>query len=206
MTMTSGIHHQLSLLQLRLCLLGPSIFFCLEGCEISRADCWTYRTVFTFEGSFSRGVTEISDELVAACSDTLECLEILHNPFVHISPTSIDLSKATKLRDATFRALSLSVAWVTMALQTISPRHRDLRQISIHACHDLALAAVDVNTTRAFGGQWLDLDHLVQLWESRSIRTKLIHATPARETQGMGKHIGRWLAEATKRGVIDLVE
>ncbi|KAF9644799.1 hypothetical protein BDM02DRAFT_841941 [Thelephora ganbajun] len=147
------------------------------------------------------------EELLAACSDTLECLEILHNPSVHTSLTSINLSKATKLRAATFRALSLSVAWITMALQTISPRHQDLRQISIHACHDLALATIDANMMQSFGGQWLDLDRLlVQLWESRSIQTKLMHVTPVQETQDMGEQVGRWLPEATERGIIDLVE
>ncbi|KAF9645259.1 hypothetical protein BDM02DRAFT_3120480, partial [Thelephora ganbajun] len=143
---------------------------------------------------------------MAACSDTLECLEILHNPFVHAGPASIDLSKATKLKAATFRAVSLSVAWITIALQTISPRHRDLQQISIHACHDLALAAVDADTTQAFGGQWSDLDHLlVQLWDSRSIRTKVMPATPTQERQGMGEHVRHWLPKATKRGIIDFV-
>ncbi|KAF9644823.1 hypothetical protein BDM02DRAFT_3121302 [Thelephora ganbajun] len=52
------------------------------------------------------------------CSDTLECLDITHNLFGHTGPASIDLSKATKLRDTIFRARSLSVAWITMAFRS----------------------------------------------------------------------------------------
>ncbi|KAF9645555.1 hypothetical protein BDM02DRAFT_3120021 [Thelephora ganbajun] len=86
-----------------------------------------------------------------------------------------------------------------MTLPTISPRHRDLRQISIHACHDLAIPTVNVRVIQAINGQWLDLDRLLdQLCESRSIRTKLIHTIPVQK-----QRIGRRLPEAAKRGIID---
>jgi hypothetical protein len=49
-----------------------------------------------------------------------------------VEPASIDLSKATKLKDVVFQPRSREVEWVTMALQTITSKHRDLRQISIH--------------------------------------------------------------------------
>lgn len=47
-------------------------------------------------------------------------------------PVSIDFSKATKLRDVAFRPGSSNVEWVTATLQTISPAHQNLRQISIY--------------------------------------------------------------------------
>jgi len=49
------------------------------------------------------------------------------------SPASIDLSMATKLKDAVFQLASRSpnVGWVTLALRTITPKHRNLRRISI---------------------------------------------------------------------------
>ncbi|KAF9644818.1 hypothetical protein BDM02DRAFT_3272164 [Thelephora ganbajun] len=144
------------------------------------------------------------EELVAAYSDTLESLDVTHNMFSYTTLVSIDLSKATKLRDATFRPGSLSVAWITVALQTVSPKHRNLRQIVIYLRYDMTLVTADPNAMQAIGGQWLDLDHLlVQFWESRSIRTKLICETPG---QGMVERIGRLLPEVTKRGTIDLVE
>ncbi|KAF9644813.1 hypothetical protein BDM02DRAFT_843031 [Thelephora ganbajun] len=144
------------------------------------------------------------EELVVACSDTLESLDITHNMFIYTSPAPIDLSKATKLRNAIFRAGSLNIAWITLVLQTISPGHRDLRQISIHVRRAPVLATVDDDKRQAIGGQWLNLDRLlVQFWESHSIRTKVVCETPG---QGVGEHIGRLLPEVTKRGTIDLVE
>ncbi|KAF9645263.1 hypothetical protein BDM02DRAFT_604385 [Thelephora ganbajun] len=121
-------------------------------------------------------------------------------------PASIDLSKATKLRDVIFRPGSLNIAWITTALQNVSPEHRN-PQISIYLRYDLVLAAIEPDAMQTVGGQWLDLDHLlVQFWESRSIQAKLVCSAPEEEPQGIGEHIGRLLPEVTGRGIIDLVE
>jgi len=51
---------------------------------------------------------------------------------VESGPDSFNLSEATKLRDVVFRTGSQDVKWVTIALQTIAPQHRNLRTISIY--------------------------------------------------------------------------
>jgi hypothetical protein len=51
--------------------------------------------------------------------------------------------------------------------------------------------------------KWLDLDRLlIQFWESRSIRTKVI----SRDQDDVGDYIQCLLPEATNGGVIDIIE
>ena len=126
---------------------------------------------------------------------------------------SIDLSKATRLKDVDFRigAKSGSVDRITMALRTITPEHRDLRQISIHVHFAPAYASVVVDVRQIVGegifGRWLDLDLLlVQTWESFSIRPKVIYVMPTKGGREMRDSIGYLLPEVTKRGITGLVE
>jgi len=123
---------------------------------------------------------------------------------------SFNLSKGTKLQDVVFRLGSLKVGWVTLALQTVTPKHRDLRRITIDALPYLTQCInvdLDIRTSIGEGvfGQWLDLDCLlVHLWESRSIRLRLI------QTWKMGNGnvevcIASLLPKMMKRGPIDLV-
>ena len=119
----------------------------------------------------------------------------------------IDLSKATKLKDAVFRPESKTVEWVTVALKTVTPAHRDLRQISIHIPYYLTLPRVYTNLRQGIGKasseEWLDLDCLlVQLWESRSIRPKFVCMTKGT----LGVSIGYYLPEIMRRGIGDLGE
>ena len=98
---------------------------------------------------------------------------------VESGPALMDLSKATKLRDVVFRFESWNVEWVTVALQTITPKHRDFREISISAACYQTTFNIDANVREMIGktscGHWSDLDHLlVQFWESRSIRPRLM--------------------------------
>jgi len=123
--------------------------------------------------------------------------------------TSLDYSKATKLEDASFRPRSLSVAWVITALQTITSRHRDLRQISIHAPWSLnntdadAIAEQTVEVT----GQLLELDRLlVHFWESRSVRPRVVCAMLEEGDQRMKYCVRYLLPEITKRGIVDLID
>ena len=107
-------------------------------------------------------------ELVVRCSDTLESLNIMRHPprkFVlvllwsydlpsftgDLSHASIDLSKATKLKDVIFRPGSPTISWIIMTLQPIPSKHRDLRQISIHVPHDFALINVGANIGQIIG-------------------------------------------------------
>jgi hypothetical protein len=119
------------------------------------------------------------------------------------TPTSIvDLSGAPKLRDAVFRSGPLQIEWIITALRTVTRKTQGLQQISIFI-HNMSIARI--------GGRiyqhWLDLDRLlVQLWESDSIRPKVIDATATlKDEQQMRVWFGCLLPEATKRGVVDLV-
>ena len=141
--------------------------------------------------------------LFDACSRDNGLLLLLGNP----RSGSVDLSKATKLKDVVFRPGPWRVEWVTAALQTITPNHRDLRQITIRIPHHLTHAGVLANIERSIGEAharlWLDLDlFLAQLWETRSIRTKVICTTEG----SMGVNIECLFPEMMKRGIIDLVE
>ena len=170
--------------------------------------------------------------LVEECSHTLESLTIVYILYstlirvctcvptdnlilspAELAQTSIDLSKAKKLKDVVFRPKSRSVNWIATTLRTITRKHRDLRQISIHVPHYLTLSNVGDNIRAIIGdaacGQWLDLDRLlVQFWESRSIRPRMIRTPPRGERQDTWVRdcIGRLLPETTRREIIDLVE
>ena len=126
--------------------------------------------------------------------------------------TSIDLSKATRLKDAILGVglPSGSVDWIIMALRTISPEHRDLRQISIYVQFGTNLDGTNVDVRRNFGEQvfeqWLELDRLlVQLLESHSIRPRILYSTfPQMGKREMNKYIQYLLPETAGRGIIDL--
>jgi hypothetical protein len=120
---------------------------------------------------------------------------------------SIDLLKATKLKDVVFRPKSWSVKWITMALQTLTPKHRDVRHITIRVPYNLTVAGTDADIRRAVGetgyGQWLDLDHsLVQFWEARSICPKVVCTTGTRGEQGTRDFFGCLLPEITRRRIV----
>jgi len=167
-------------------------------------------------------------ELVEECRHTLEFLHVacdsrgtsnVHPIRIHVNSlllpavgsgsASIDLSRATRLKNAAFRYDSQDVNWITGALQTITPQHRDLQQISI--CLPCRLTSFTVGTDvrqtvgEAITRQWLDLDRfLVQLWESRSIRPRVGCLRLAEERQNVEYSIGCLLPEAMERGIVDL--
>ena len=97
-----------------------------------------------------------------------------------------------------------------MALQTITQKHRDLRQVSIHINH-YNIPSAGTNLSRKvleeqIHGQWLDLDHFLnQFSESFSVRTKVVCIMP-KGRRDMGDYIGRLLPEMKRAGAIDLVE
>ena len=125
---------------------------------------------------------------------------------------SIDLSKATKLADAIFWPESMDAEWITNALQTVTPDHRDLRQISIHVpSHFTPYGGVPDERRVARDetyGEWLELDRLlVQLWESYLIPKGDVHgAKRGTSARVLRDCIGQLLPEIMGRGIIDLVE
>jgi len=164
-------------------------------------------------------------ELVVGCSESLEYLDLtLPGAFLLIlgwgnglpsfvgshSPTPLDLSKATKLRHVTFRSGSQKVDWITMVLQTITPKNRELRQVSIHVPYELTCFDVGYDIRKIVGEadyrQWLDLDCLlIQLWESHSIRPRVVCTTLWENEQNTKYCIGCLLPEITGRGMIYLI-
>jgi hypothetical protein len=120
------------------------------------------------------------------------------------SSASLDLSKATKLKDVVFRPRPRKVGWVTMALQTITSNHRDLRQITIrmpdYLNHFDILVGITQPHTAVESEQWANLDRLlVRLWESHLIRSNLISTIG--DTRYQMKDL---LPEVTKRGATDI--
>ena len=120
---------------------------------------------------------------------------------------SINLSRATKLKDITFRHGSLDMDWIIGALRTITPNHRDLRQITIYPSSRLTTFNVGTNIRLSIARQWLDLDRLlVQFWESRSIRTRVGCVRLGEERETAEYCVGCLLPEAMGKGIVDLVE
>ena len=93
-----------------------------------------------------------------------------------------------------------------MALKTITPDHPAPRKITIHVPYSVT---TDGFTTKPTGGpvhgQWLELDRLlIQLWDSRSIRPKVVWTM---QTGVNGKDsAGRLLPGIMGKGMVDLVE
>ena len=97
-----------------------------------------------------------------------------------------------------------------MSLHTITPKHQDLRQITIKVIHrptTINIFGAGANVRQVMGeanfGQWLDLDRLlVQLWESRSIRSSAVFL----EWGSVRDYIGSLLPEITRRVGADLTK
>ena len=88
---------------------------------------------------------------------------------MHEIPSSLDLSKAIKLKDVEFWLSQPNVKWISAALRTI--KSKSLRQITICLGGSIMSTVLHdpVNETSRLG--WQDLDNLlIQLWTTRSIR------------------------------------
>ena len=166
------------------------------------------------------GDHSLTTALVERCSHTLDSLDIicslirigkptwrlLSHRYLLLPPAQSapsDLSKATKLKYVTFWLNSWSVEWINAALRTITPGHRDIQQTSIHIPYYLIIVGITLRTIEEpIHGEWLGLDRLlVQLWESRSVRTRVIY-TEKRDMRDLVEHL---LPETSGRGAIDLV-
>ena len=157
-------------------------------------------------------------DLVSRCLDTLESIRLsfyLASEFPTIlclvcalplrvntgtsGAPSLDLSKATKLRDVEFRCGKPDIRWITMALQTIESR--SLQQITI----DLYTPSVR-QIGETVSQEWLDLDRLlVQFSTSHSIRPKITNGKCEGGTN-LATIVPVLLPELTRRGVVDVAE
>jgi hypothetical protein len=110
----------------------------------------------------------------------------------------LDLSKATKLKELSFRFEWLGLQRITMALQTVQSKY--LQQITICPRGNFANP---VEETVCLG--WQDLDHLlVRFWTSHSIRPEIIYE--AGEKHDVWNLLAlKFLPELTRRGLVDLV-
>jgi hypothetical protein len=121
------------------------------------------------------------------------------------APTSIDLSKAIKLKDVVFQLNEWWFGWITTTLQTITPEHQDLRQISVLVDFTIPFLSTGPSA-ETIGEQCLGLDRLlVQLWESHSIQPKVECTALRGKEQDARDSVGRLLPEITKKGIINLV-
>jgi len=112
-----------------------------------------------------------------------------------------------KLKGVVFQSGIREVLWITLALQTITSEHRDFQQISIKFPHQLHPIATRDSVKQRVGevafGQWMDLDWLlIQFWESREIRPKIMY--PVAMGKGVARaYAGALLPEVTERGIIE---
>jgi hypothetical protein len=104
--------------------------------------------------------------------------------------------------------LTSDPTWIKNSLRTILSEHRDLQKVLIYGdpYYDI-LPNEPVGSKEVFGEeiykQWMELDGLlVQLWESRAVRTKLT----VRRKEGRVHNLATGLLpEMTKRGIIQSV-
>jgi len=96
-----------------------------------------------------------------------------------------------------------------MALQTITPDHRDLQHITIYVpCYHEISSGKPVNLRQLIGEaryrQWVDLDSLlVQFLESRAIRTKVMYGVGSKEEKlEMCEHMGSLLPRIADGGTM----
>ena len=126
----------------------------------------------------------------------------------HSSEALIDLSKAIKLKDVTLKYQGLSVKWVASTLKTITSSHRNLREVSIQGralsdSHKWPTNAAAVGDD--IRGLWVGLERtLIQLWESYAVRAKVKYYSMRREESR--EFMGSLFPEATKRGIVELVD
>ena len=112
--------------------------------------------------------------------------------------SSLDLSKATKLKDMVFFC-GRSIQWITTTVKTA--KSENLQQITI-TLYPTILTEMGETVYR----EWQDLDHLlVQLWTSRSIRPRVTYKRSKGEDDTRDL-VSRLLPELTKRGVVDVDE
>lgn len=174
----------------------------------------------------------LATEFVDRCSSTVETLRLDHTPrstwtyqadlwqeltaFADRSPAgeSINLSKATKLKDVVF-GTHLDPKWIIASLRAVTHDHRDLQQITItipYVLYHLDPQFVDgvrfMHTDgEAMYQRWLELDRvLAQMRESRSVRLKVLYNSPSTMERRARGCVEELLPEVTTRGTVKVVK
>ena len=107
----------------------------------------------------------------------------------------LDLSKATKLEDLSFRYAASNVQRITMALQSV--KSVNLRRIAIRP-YDISVDRIGDTERR----EWQEFDRLlVQFWTSHSIRPEFA-CEAGNGFRGLAPSL---LPELMRRGLVDLV-
>ena len=104
-----------------------------------------------------------------------------------------------------FRCGTTCCGWIVATLETITPKHRNLR-IFLHAPYVYGYQETHPGVVEAGnpGVRWPDLDHfLIQLRESHSIFLNVVCPQPGEEAKGWVEYL---LPEVTKRGSVELKE
>jgi hypothetical protein len=190
-----------------------------EGSGLSLVDCWTSRMVSTSPRSRQRVMPKMSSRQWVWCRGVLtpsnlsvfiatyrvrflqflraiNSLQLLVDVDTSGAPP-LDLSKAAKLKELSFRFGWSDVQRITMTLQTAQSKH--LQQITIYPRGNFENP---VEETVRLG--WQDLDRLlVQFWTSHSIRPKIMHET-GKGQAAWGLFAERLLPELSRRGLVDL--
>jgi hypothetical protein len=110
---------------------------------------------------------------------------------------SLDLSKATSLKDVVLRCASPNVQWAATTLRTIESKN--LQRITI----DMSILESLIKET--VHQAWLDLDRLLaQFSESHSIRPEII-LSRGKEGTNFKNLVPILLPELTRRGIVDVV-
>jgi hypothetical protein len=199
---------------------GPLLCVRSRGSVLSCVDCWTSRVVSTLPRSRWSVTSKMSSRQWVWCRHVLtpsnvsafivkpqvrflQLLQVVNNLQLLVDADTsgkppLDLSKASKLKELSFRLGGLDVQRITMALQTVQSEH--LQQITIHSCGNFANPVEE-----AVRQAWQDLDRmLVQFWTSHSIRPKITHDA-GKGQDYWGVSVSRLLPVLTWRGLVDVV-
>ena len=116
-----------------------------------------------------------------------------------VGASTIDLSKATKLKYLKFLWGGSTVRWITTTLQTV--KSKNLQRISL--CRDGVLPEM---IREEFHQELKDLDHLlVQFWITHSIRLQVTYVV-GKGMEDLRDCVSSLLPELTRRGLVDLVK
>ena len=117
-------------------------------------------------------------------------------------PPTLDLSKATNLKEVTLRFITPNIPWITAVLKTLKPENKALQKISI-SCPIFSAKSVPLREKE----KWAALDcTLDEFCESRSCGVKIIFSRVKDMEEWECKEFKRvFLPEMAGRKLVDLI-